>query len=112
MSVSNLPLAKEHAGAVVVFVNNEDVVENVALVVRNLACRQRRRLLRAACPACAQAHLSTLWQACSTRPSPESQTKLYQLRICHSRSPISGGAFRLAAALASPGRRSSWRERQ
>ena len=39
----------------------------------------------------AQAILSTLWTACSTRLSPQSQTKLYQLRICHSTSLMPAG---------------------
>ena len=30
--------------------------------------------------------LSTLWQACSTSPSPESHTKFIQFRSCHSKS--------------------------
>ncbi len=39
----------------------------------------------------AQAILSTLCTACSTRLSPHSQTKLYQLRICHSMSLMPAG---------------------
>ena len=39
----------------------------------------------------AQAILSALCTACSTRLSPHSQTKLYQLRICHSTSLMPAG---------------------
>ena len=35
--------------------------------------------------------LSALWTACSTRLSPQSHVKLYQLRICHSMSLMPAG---------------------
>ena len=87
----DLAVGQEGAHAVRVEVIDLEVIVDIAALGRNRRGRRRRRSSRGGSSCMAQAILSTLWTACSTRLSPHSQTKLYQLRICHSTSLMPAG---------------------
>ena len=75
-----------------VFVGDAEVIVNIALVVRTLCGPPLPKgRYRFGASLKAQAIRSTLWQPCSTIPSPASQVKLYQFLICHSVSLIPSG---------------------